>query len=100
VIVDREGAIKQLQDIVIVVEGVQARQAEVQKESMAQFDAKMLDIEDKLNGLIGFIDGRIATRTKMSSTSPKLASSQVRTGNWTPRLTIPTGKAAMRCRLI
>ena len=24
---------------------------------MAQFDAKMLEIEDKLNGLIGYVDG-------------------------------------------
>ena len=76
---DFEGAIKQLQDTLIVVAAIQERQAKVQRlqaeeldalrtmliegqklheQRMAKFDEKMLEIEDKLNGLIGYLDYR------------------------------------------
>jgi len=65
---DMEGAIKQLQETAIVMAGIQARQAEALKEhgewlvshtrAMAEFDRKMIEIEDKLNGLIGYMDGQ------------------------------------------
>jgi len=79
---DMEGAIKQLQETAIVVAGIQARQAEALKghgqwleahqnaivkheewwanhqKAMAEFDRKMIEIEDKLNGLIGYMDGQ------------------------------------------
>jgi hypothetical protein len=71
---DMEGAIKQLQETAIVVAGIQARQAEVLKghsewlEEQAQSMAKherwlarhnevMAEIDDKLNGLIGYVEG-------------------------------------------
>ena len=76
---DFEGAIKQLQDTLIVVAAIQERQAKVQRlqaeeldalrtmlieglklheEANRKFDEKMAEIEDKLNGLIGYMDGR------------------------------------------
>jgi hypothetical protein len=78
---DMDLVLKQLQDTATVMAGIQARQAEVLKghgdwlaehnasiarheafvakhEQMAAlFDAKMIEIEDKLNGLIGYVDG-------------------------------------------
>ena len=78
---DMEQVIKQLQDTATVMAGIQARQAEVLKghgewleehqasiarheafvarheQMMALFDTKMIEIEDKLNGLIGYVDG-------------------------------------------
>jgi predicted nucleic acid-binding Zn-ribbon protein len=84
--VDFEGAIKQLQDTLIVVAAIQERQAKVQRlqaeeldavrtlliegqklheqrmakfdEKMLEIEEKMLEIEDKLNGLIGYLDYR------------------------------------------
>ena len=79
---DFEGAIKQLQDTLIVVAAIQERQAKVQRlqaeeldamrehmqmlragqklheEANRKFDEKMAEIEDKLNGLIGYVDDR------------------------------------------
>jgi hypothetical protein len=74
---DFEGAIKQLQETLIVVSAIQERQAKVQRiqaedldalrtmlidgqrlheQRMARFDETMIEIEDKLNGLIGYLD--------------------------------------------
>ena len=76
-----ELVLKQLQDTATVMAGIQARQAEVLKghgqwleehnaaiarhevavakheQMMARHDQVMAEIEDKLNGLIGYIDG-------------------------------------------
>lgn len=80
-----EQAIVQIQDTLTVMVGIQDRQARVQKlqaeeldamrtmllesvrtsreqfaiheRRMAKFDEKMLEIEEKLNGLIGYMDG-------------------------------------------
>lgn len=51
-----------------MMSGIQARQAEARKEhgewlvshtrALAEFDRKMIEIEDKLNGLIGFVAGQ------------------------------------------
>ena len=71
---DMEQVIKQLQETTTVMAGIQARQAEVLKshgewleehnasiakhdQMMAHHHQVMAEIEDKLNGLIGYIDG-------------------------------------------
>ena len=76
---DMEGAIKQLQETVIVVAGLQARQAEVLKghgewleqhqramakheEWLARHDVVMAEIDDKLNGLIAVVDDLVRHR--------------------------------------
>ena len=63
-----EKAIKELQDTVIVMAEIQRRQAEVQKtqaeelelsrKRMAHVEMTLVEITDKLNGLIGYIDGQ------------------------------------------
>lgn len=77
---DFDATIRQLQDTLVVVTAVQERQAAVQRlqaeeldaarehlriiragqelheQRMKLFDEKMLEIEDKLNGLIGYLD--------------------------------------------
>lgn len=81
---DFQATIKELQGTLIVMAAIQERQAKVQRmqaeeldalrsmlieglrvheqrmakhdENMGEFDVKMLEIEDKLNGLIGYID--------------------------------------------
>ncbi|MGO9261167.1 MAG: hypothetical protein ACLQU1_33390 [Bryobacteraceae bacterium] len=77
---DMQAAIKELQETVVVMAGIQARQAEVLKghaewleenerwmtrhrqavarheQMMARHDQMMAEMEDKLNGLIGFVD--------------------------------------------
>jgi hypothetical protein len=77
---DMELVLRQVQDTLTVMVGIQARQAEVAKGhsewleaheaafakhalAMVEFDAKMIvieeklvEIEDKLNGLIGYVD--------------------------------------------
>jgi hypothetical protein len=69
-----ESVIKQLQDTATVMAGIQARQAEVLKshsewleqhhkfiakheQMVARHDQMMAEMEDKLNGLIGYVDG-------------------------------------------
>jgi hypothetical protein len=64
---DMEQAIKQLQDTVIVMAGLQARQAAALKDQsewleqhhkfVVKHERVMAEIEDKLNGLIGYVDG-------------------------------------------
>jgi hypothetical protein len=71
---DMEQVLKQLQDTVTVMAGIQARQTEalkgqsewlaVHNASIARHEAfiakheqTMAEIEDKLNGLIGYVDG-------------------------------------------
>jgi hypothetical protein len=71
---DMELVLKQLQDTATVMAGIQARQAEVLKGHgdwlaehhasiarheafVARHDRVMAEIEDKLNGLIGYVDG-------------------------------------------
>jgi hypothetical protein len=71
---DMELVLKQLQDTATVMAGIQARQAEALKghgewlvehqafiakheKMMARHDQVMAEIEDKLNGLIGYVDG-------------------------------------------
>jgi hypothetical protein len=64
---DMEQAIRELQDTVIVMAGIQARQAEVLKGQsqwleqhqafLARHQQVMAEIEDKLNGLNGYVDG-------------------------------------------
>jgi len=64
---DMEQVIKQLQDTATVMAGIQARQAEVLKGHsqwleehhtfIRRHQQVMAEIEDKLNGLIGYIDG-------------------------------------------
>jgi ABC-type phosphate transport system auxiliary subunit len=71
---DFQNAIKELQDTLVVVSEIQRRQAEVQKlqaqeldamreayrlheKRMAHFDENMHEAGDKLNGLIGYLDG-------------------------------------------
>jgi hypothetical protein len=70
---DMELVLKQLQDTATVMAGLQARQAVVLKDHsewleqhqtfiakheqmMARHDRVMAEIEDKLNGLIGYVD--------------------------------------------
>ncbi len=63
-----EQEIKQLQDTLIVVSEIQRRQADVQKmqaegmalheQRMNHVDMRLAEITDKLDGLIGFIDGQ------------------------------------------
>ena len=63
---DMQGAIKELQETVVVMAGIQARQAEVLKGHsewleqnerwMTRHREAMAEFEDKLNGLIGFVD--------------------------------------------
>jgi septal ring factor EnvC (AmiA/AmiB activator) len=64
---------KQLEDTLVVMAAIQERQARVQREQaeeldtlrarerahdkwLANFEEKMSEIEDKLNGLIGYLD--------------------------------------------
>ena len=64
---DMEQAIREPQDTVIVMAGIQARQAEVLKGQcqwleqhhafLARHQQVMAEIEGKLNGLIGYVDG-------------------------------------------
>jgi hypothetical protein len=75
---DFQNAIKELQNTLVVVSEIQRRQAEVQKlqahemdalremfregmkgheERMAHFEQSMSEAGDKLNGLIGYLDG-------------------------------------------
>jgi hypothetical protein len=78
---DFQGAIKELQDTLVVVSEIQRRQAEVQKlqayeldamrewrqtmrdemsahsKRMAHIDQTLHEAGDKLNGLIGYLDG-------------------------------------------
>lgn len=70
---DMQAAIKELQETVVVMAGIQARQPEVLKghaewleenerwmtrrrEAVARHEQMMAGMEDKLNGLIGFVD--------------------------------------------
>jgi len=72
---DLQQTLKQLQDTLTVVIGIQARQAEIAKghsqwleeqqtaiirheQAVARHDQIMAEIDDKLNGLIGFMDGQ------------------------------------------
>jgi predicted RecB family endonuclease len=58
---DMEGAIKQIQETTIVMSGIHAKQAEALKQhgewlashtrAMAEFDRKMIEIEDKVERL-------------------------------------------------
>ena len=68
---DMDGAIKQLQETVIVVAGLQARQAEGKghgewleqhERAMARHDVVMAEIDDKLNGLIAVVDDPVRHR--------------------------------------
>jgi hypothetical protein len=71
---DFQDAIKELQNTLVVVSEIQRRQAEVQKlqayeldamreayrlheKRMAHFEQSMNEAGDKLNGLIGYLDG-------------------------------------------
>jgi hypothetical protein len=71
---DFQKVIRELQDTLVVVSEIQRRQAEVQKiqaleldamregyrrheEWQAQFEQNMHEMGDKLNGLIGYLDG-------------------------------------------
>jgi hypothetical protein len=71
---DFQGAIKELQDTLVVVSEIQRRQAEVQKlqaieldamreayrlheKRMEHFEQNMHEAGDKLNRLIGYLDG-------------------------------------------
>jgi hypothetical protein len=65
---DFEHEIVRLQDTLVVMAEIQRRQAEVQKtqaeslalhqERMDHVDMRLAEISDKLDGLIGFMDGR------------------------------------------
>jgi len=83
---DFEAAIRQLQETEIVTAAIQARHAQFLKEhnqwleqstlaiarheawlanherAMARHDVVMAEIEDKLNGLIGFVDDQVRNR--------------------------------------
>jgi hypothetical protein len=62
-----EQAMKDVQDTLVVMVEIQRRQSEVQKmqaenmalheKRMAHIDMTLSEIGDKLNGLIGFMDG-------------------------------------------
>jgi uncharacterized protein (DUF3084 family) len=80
---DMQAVIKQLQETAVVMAGIQARQAEVLKahaewleqnerwmtkhreaverheQMMARHEQMMAEMEDKLNGLIGFVDDMV-----------------------------------------
>ena len=65
---DMEQVLKQLQETATVMAGIQARQAEVSKGHSAwleqyqayifKHDQMMSEMEDELNGLIGYVDGK------------------------------------------
>jgi hypothetical protein len=67
-IMNFEQAINELRDTLIVVAEIQRRQSEVQKtqaeeielsrQRMARVELALAEIGDKLNGLIGYIDGQ------------------------------------------
>jgi len=71
---DMQAAIKELQETAIVMSGIQARQAEVLKVHgewleqnerwMTRHREAMAEFDDKLNGLIGIVDGLIRGRDK------------------------------------
>jgi hypothetical protein len=56
-----QAAIKELQDAVIVMAHIEKRQSEVLKdlvEFRIRTEQNMAEITDKLNGLIGYVDGQ------------------------------------------
>ena len=69
---DMRGAIKQLEETAIVMAGIQARQAEVLKgygqwleeheRRMRRLEVTIVEIGDKLNGMIAIMDDMIGRR--------------------------------------
>ncbi len=63
-----QAAIKELQDAVIVMAHIEKRQSEVLKDlsefrilserNQARIETNLAEITDKLNGLIGYVDGQ------------------------------------------
>ena len=56
-----QAAIKELQDAVIVMAHIEKRQSEVLKdlvEFRSRTERNLAEITDKLNGLIGYVDGQ------------------------------------------
>ena len=63
-----QAAIKELQDTVIVMAHIEKRQSEVLKDltefrilsekNQARIETNLAEITDKLNGLIGYVDGQ------------------------------------------
>jgi len=56
-----QAAIKELQDTVIVMAHIEKRQSEVLKdlvEFRSRTERNLAEITDKLNGLIGYVDGQ------------------------------------------